>query len=67
MDARIASFFFENGIALNVADSTSFISIIDESTKFAKQNPLQSYKTRLPILNFMAAIGAAAIFLKSVD
>ena len=26
MDARIASFFYENGIAFNVADSTSFIT-----------------------------------------
>ena len=47
MDARIASFLYENGIAFNVADSTSFISMIDESTKFAKQNPLQRYKTEL--------------------
>ena len=47
MDARIVSFFYENGIAFNVADSTSFISMIDESIKFAKQNPLQSYKTEL--------------------
>ena len=45
MDARIASLFYENGIAFNIADSTSFISMIDESIKFAKQNPLQSYKT----------------------
>ena len=47
MDARIASFFYENGIAVNVADSTSFITMIDKSIKFAKQNPLQSYKTEL--------------------
>ena len=30
MDARIASFFYENGIAFNVADSMSFISMIDQ-------------------------------------
>ena len=47
IDARIASFFYENGIAFNIADSASFISMIDESIKFAKQNPLQSYKTEL--------------------
>ena len=47
IDARIASFFYENGIAFSVADSTSFISMIDESIKFAKQNPLQSHKTEL--------------------
>ena len=29
MDARIDSFFYENGIAFNVADSTSFVSMID--------------------------------------
>ena len=45
MDARIASFFYGIGIAFNVADSTSFFSIIDENIKFAKQDPLQSYKT----------------------
>ena len=42
MDARIASFFCENGIAFNVADLTSFVCMIEESIKFAKQNPLQS-------------------------
>jgi len=45
MDARIASFFYENGIAFNVADSTSFVCMMDESMKFAKQNPLVNYKT----------------------
>ena len=39
MDARIASFFYENGIAFNVADSTSFISMIDESIKFRQTKP----------------------------
>jgi hypothetical protein len=34
MDARIASFFYENGIAFNVADSMSFVRMIDESITF---------------------------------
>jgi hypothetical protein len=45
VDAAIASFVYENGISFNVADSPSFGRMIDESMKFAKQNPLQSYKT----------------------
>jgi hypothetical protein len=31
----MASFFNENGIAFNIADSTSFVRMIDESKKFA--------------------------------
>ena len=45
VDAAIASFVYENGISFNVADSPSFGRMIDKSMKFAKQNPLQSYKT----------------------
>jgi hypothetical protein len=45
VDAMIASFFYENGIAFNVADSSSFQNMIDECMKFSKQNPFQSYKT----------------------
>jgi len=44
VDAVIASFFYENGISFNVANSSSFGRMIDESMKFAKQNPLQSLK-----------------------
>jgi hypothetical protein len=33
MDARIASFFYENGIAFNVADSTNFVRMMNESMK----------------------------------
>ena len=46
-DARIASFFYENGIAFNVADSTSFVCIVEVSMKFAKQNPLQSVQSQV--------------------
>ena len=45
LDEKIASFFYENGIAFTVANSSSFALMIEESIKFAKQNPLQSYKT----------------------
>ena len=44
MDARIVTFFYENGIAFNVADSTSFICMIDESTKFAKKTHFKGIK-----------------------
>ncbi len=44
VDAMIASFFYENWISFNVANSSSFGSMIAESMKFAKQNPFQSYK-----------------------
>ena len=46
-DARIASFFYENGIAFNVADSTSFVCIVEVSMKFAIQNPLQSVQSQV--------------------
>ena len=38
VDAMIASFFYENGISFNVANSSSFGRMIAESMKFAKQN-----------------------------
>ncbi len=44
LEAKIASFFYENAIPFNVAASSSFALMIDESINFAKQNPLQSYK-----------------------
>ena len=44
MDKTIASFFYENGISFNVADSSSFARMLEESMRFAKQNPFQSYK-----------------------
>ena len=44
MDAKIVSYFCENGIAFNTAASLSFALMIEESMKFARQNPLQSYK-----------------------
>ena len=37
MDTKIASFFYENGISLNVADSSSFACMVEESMKYAKQ------------------------------
>ena len=44
MDNTIASFFYENGISFNFTDSSSFARMIEESMRFAKQNPFQSYK-----------------------
>ena len=44
MNSKIVSFFYENAIPFNVAAASSFALMIDESIKFAKQNPLQSYK-----------------------
>jgi hypothetical protein len=44
LDAKIASYFYENGIAFNTAGSASFALMIEESMKFARQYPLQSYK-----------------------
>ena len=40
---KIASFFYDNCISFNVADSLSFACMIEQSMKHAKQNPLQSY------------------------
>jgi hypothetical protein len=42
VDAMIASFFYENGISFNVANSSSFGRMIAESMKFAKQNRVLS-------------------------
>ena len=44
LDSKLASYFYENGIAFNTAASSSFALKIEESMKFARQNPLQSYK-----------------------
>ena len=41
----IASFFNENGISFNGANLSSFGRMIAVNVEFAKQNPLQSYKT----------------------
>ncbi len=43
LDAKIASFFYENAISFNIAASSSFALLKDECIKFAKQNPLRSY------------------------
>ena len=40
---QIASFFDQNDISYNVADSSSFACMIEKGIKYAKQNPLQSY------------------------
>ena len=45
MDETTASFIYENGISFNAADSSSLERMIEESMRFAKQNPLQSYQT----------------------
>ena len=44
MDAKIESYFYENCIAFNTAASSSLAIMIEESMKFARQNPLQKYK-----------------------
>ena len=44
LDSKITSYFYENGIAFNAAASSSFALMTEESMKFARQNPLQSYK-----------------------
>ena len=44
MDSKTASFFYENCISFNVADSSSFARTIEESMRFIKQNPFQSHK-----------------------
>ena len=43
LDAKIQSYFCENDITFNTA-SPSFALMIQESMKFTRQNPLQSYK-----------------------
>ena len=37
VDSKIVSFFYENCISFNVADSWSFACMIEESIKYAKQ------------------------------
>ena len=46
VDAVIASLFYENGISFNVANSLSFGRMIDESMKFAKQNPCMGQRCK---------------------
>ena len=41
----IGSFFNENCISFNIANSSSFGHMIDKSLEFPKKNPLQSYRT----------------------
>ena len=38
VSTKIASFFYENGISFNVADSSSFACMIEESMKYAIQS-----------------------------
>ena len=40
LDAKIASYFYENGIAFNTAASSSFALMIEESMKLARQYPV---------------------------
>ena len=47
LDSRTASFFYENAIPFNVADSPSFAAMIEEAMTFRQQNPLQSYEVPL--------------------
>ena len=68
MDAKIASYFYENGIAFNTAASSSFALMIEEIQesmnlkiqfqKFARQNPLQvtNYLTTSNFPNFIPSL-----------
>jgi hypothetical protein len=47
LDSKIASFFYENAIPFNVADSPSCAAMIEEAMTFRQQNPLQPYKVPL--------------------
>ena len=40
LDAKMASYFYANGIAFNAAASSSFALRIEESMKFVRQNQL---------------------------
>ena len=42
VNTKIVSFFYENCISFNVADSSTFACMIEESMKYAKQNLLLS-------------------------
>ena len=44
MDKIIASFFYDDCVSVNIADSSSFARMIEESMRLAKQNPCQRYK-----------------------
>ena len=44
MDKTIASFFYENGISFNVADSSRFAPCTHDRRGHPKQNPFQSFK-----------------------
>ena len=44
MDKTITFLFCENCISFNIADPSSFARMIEESIRFVKQNPFQSYK-----------------------
>ena len=45
---QIESFFYENSISFNVANTSSFACMIEESMKYAKQYLLQRYKAPSP-------------------
>ena len=45
LDLAVARFFFENAIPFNVASSSSFSNMIEESMAFRLQNSVESYKT----------------------
>ena len=57
MDKTIASFFYENGISFNVADSSSFARmtrITEKSMRFAKQNHFKVIKP-LPANDYLGS------------
>lgn len=44
LDATIASFFYENALSFNVADSPSLAAVIDQCIEFGQQHPGRRYK-----------------------
>ena len=44
LDAKIASFFYENSLPFNIASSPSSAAMIKSSFNFRQHNPLKSYE-----------------------
>ena len=54
MDKTIASLFHEKSLSFNVADSSSFVLMIEESMRFAKQTLVKVTKP-LPSNNYLGS------------
>ena len=44
LDATLASFFYENALSFNVADSPSLAAVINECIEFGQHHPGRRYK-----------------------